>query len=192
MSSPLFVISYVALWIVVIVETLLLLGLLLIVSRDARAPEAPRQRLGGLEPGTVAPSFAAVDVQGRPISSSDIADALTALLFVSPRCQSCLTTLEELAGVTHKVSGNVVVVCQGAADECVGVARAYRLPRTIVDEDGSLSRTFRVDGVPIAVLVDRMNRVRSYGRPQRGDDLAKDLQSIRLAVGLEAEAATPT
>lgn len=166
--SLLFYLSYAALWILVIVQGLLLLGVVRMVYQRQQ-PTATNERLRS---GQEAPRFSTVDVTGAPIGSATFAGRLTALLFVSTACPTCMTTLEELAMLRHKALGNVVVICQAGRDSCARLAARYGLDVPIVaDGDGKIGQLFGISGVPTAVLIDEANRVLFYGQPQRGEEL---------------------
>lgn len=167
--------SHLALWVLVIVQGLVLLGL-------TRALYGLQQNGGGGGHNTTsdserlagqrAPEFVAVDVFGRPVASSDLWGKLTAMLFVSPLCSNCAVTLEELEGLKAKVDGNVVVVCLADTEQCRGVAEDYQLTVPVVaDPDERITKLYDVVTTPTAVLVGKGGRVLQYGRPGRADDL---------------------
>ncbi|HET8629148.1 MAG TPA: redoxin domain-containing protein [Thermomicrobiales bacterium] len=166
MSLP-FYLSYAALWVIVILNTLLLLGVVRMVYQ--------LQHSGGdgkLKPGEEAPPFRAVDLAGTPVRSADFAGRLTALLFVSPTCPSCTTTLAEMDALRYKAQGNVIVICRAGRDDCARLAARHQLNvPTIADEDEEISRLFDISSVPTAVLINAGGRIQSYGNPMRGEDL---------------------
>lgn len=168
MSLP-FYVSYVALWILVIVQSLLLLGVVRLVYQLQGSATAGKQ----LQNGQEVPRFSTVDLTGAPVRSADFAGRLTALLFVSPTCPSCMTTLDELDALRQKARGNVVVICGAGHADCSQLAERYRLGvPTVADEDGELARRFGIPGTPTAVLINEQNRIQSYGQPKHGEELA--------------------
>lgn len=183
-----FLVSYAALWVLVVIQGVVLVGLVSIVGRlhDANAPEHARAPLPGLEPGTPVPTFRARDLDGRQVVTSDLTGSMNIVLFVSPSCSSCVTTLDEMVGLSHKARGNVLVVCQADKTKCAQLAQTYGLVRTIPDPESELSQLFKVPVLPTAVLIDRSGRVQSYGQPSR----AAELEHVLDGDGLELAEAT--
>lgn len=167
--------SHLALWVLVILQGLILLGLTRTVYRlqqsgggGGHSSPSDSERLVGQR----APEFVAVDVLGQPVASSDLWGKLTALLFVSPLCSTCAVTLDELQGLKAKVNGNVVVVCLADTEQCRSVAEDYQLSVPVVaDPDERITKLYDVNATPTAVLVGKGGRVLQYGRPSRADDL---------------------
>lgn len=122
--------------------------------------------------GMPAPAFVAADLKGQTLSNEDLDGRPAVLLFVSPDCQNCLVTLEELEALHSKVDGAVIVVCRSEAARCVQLAETYDLAVPVIaDEDLSLSRVFGVSGAPTAVLLDADGLIESYGHPMKPEDL---------------------
>jgi peroxiredoxin len=171
--TEIFYLSYAALWILVVFQTLILLGVVRAVYRtssdvDSESPHGAHEHLAGHP----APRFAAVDVLGKGIDDTVLSGQQTVLLFVSPDCRTCAPTLHELEALKLKVSGSVLIVCRAGREECVRLAESYRLAAPpIADDDLKLSRLFGVRVTPTAVLIDADGRIQSYGHPMRGDEL---------------------
>lgn len=166
MPGP-FVVSYIALWILVVLQALILLGL-------TRSFYDLRQGSGSnaAYSGRPVPKFSVVDLQGRPVSSESISGKAAALLFVSPNCPSCMVTLAELEPLRHDTKRGLVVVCNGTDDECNKVASDYSLTMPVVaDTGGDLMKRLGVSGTPMAVRISAQGLIESYGEPARGEDL---------------------
>ncbi|MBI4521091.1 MAG: redoxin family protein [Gemmatimonadetes bacterium] len=170
--------SYAVLWVVVVAQTVILLGVVRIVAAGA----LPR-RLSDTTQGSLAPWFFAVDLEGRAVSTDTIAGRLTALLFVSPSCPTCLTTLAELHAIKHKVMGHVLLVCKGSRAECGLIAARYGISPTIADESDELSLRFGVLTTPTAVIVDESGRIVSHGTPVHREDLNELLRRSQEVTG---------
>jgi peroxiredoxin len=181
MSTP-FILSYVLLWAVVVLQSMLLLGMLRVIQNlqqghaqehggaDEPAAEPTAERLIGQE----IPAFAAVDIFGASFGSEQLRGRSTVVLFASPNCASCLLALEELNTVGRKANGNVVVVCGGRQDACRRMAQDFSLTvPVILDPDDEIQRLFDVAANPTAVLLNPNNRVVSYGHPVRGDEIGQ-------------------
>jgi peroxiredoxin len=176
-SGP-FVVSYVLLYAIVILQGMLLLGAARAIHELRQGHVAPEPEPG--EPtserllGKEAPTFAAVDISGAMIGTEQLRGRSSVVLFVSPTCHSCMLTLDELNVVSAKVNGNVLVVCGARAEGCRSLARDYQLTvPVVVDEDARISTLFDVSSTPTAVLLNPGNRIVSYGHPMRGEELAE-------------------
>jgi methylamine dehydrogenase accessory protein MauD len=180
MDTPFFL-SYGALWVLVIGQSLILLGLVRAFYRLQRvAPgdlSAQATMNGGLK-GMKAPELYDADVFGEVVDGAKLSGRLRALVFVSPTCASCTVTLEELVALQTKAEGNVIVICRSTSDECRMLAEAYkrRVP-VIVDEDFEIGKRFQVTKVPSAVLINQDDRIQAYGHPGRKEEL-EDTSSV--------------
>jgi peroxiredoxin len=177
--------SLAALGALVILQGLVLLGLVRVVHQlqqgTALASLPPLQ--GEKLTGQRAPQFTAVDVSGTPVSSDDFTAALTALLFVSPKCSNCVVTLEELEFLQSKVDGNVVVVCMAGTEECRRIVGEFDLTVPVVaDPDEELSKRFDVIAPPTAVVISRGGHIVQYGHPGREEDLEGMLRKQQEAI----------
>jgi methylamine dehydrogenase accessory protein MauD len=169
--------TYVGLWVLVILQTLVLFGLL-------RQMLEIKQRLselradGGtryLRLGSRAPDFSAVELRsGQRVRRTDLLGHKSILLFLSPKCQTCDNLATEIHGIYHKADGRLLAVCQGEREECLRFMQGHgvNIP-VLLDPDSTISEAFRIDGTPMAVLLDDEVRVRSYGYPKKGEDLEK-------------------
>lgn len=180
-TSPAFAVSYALLWGLVVIQTLMLLGLVSGVRHLQRGNPTSNGLTGSPEGelaiGETVPNFVIIDTAGEQFDSSSLLGRVTALLFVSTNCHSCLTTLAELKVLQHKAADNVVVVCGGTREECGKLTDAYGFDlRIVADERQELGRQFRIPSVPRAVLIGPDNRIVSYGRPGRGADLEELLR----------------
>lgn len=163
--SDLFVVSYVGLWIVVIVQTLILLG----VTRSLYQLRSEVTETPSLK-GRPAPPFSAVDIWGEPVSSDSIRGTATVMLFVSPDCSTCSVTLEELKPLVNDKRRDLVVVCGGQSNACRQLALDYGLTVPVVaDEDDELLRLFEISGSPSAVRISAEGVIESHGEPARGE-----------------------
>lgn len=168
MSGP-FVLTYVALWVLVVLQTLILIGVI-------RALYELRQEYQAAEPpslqGHRVPNFSAVDLSGHGVSTASLAGEPAALLFVSPNCPSCMVSLAELKALVTDATRGLVVICHAGDDDCRRLAANYRLTVPVVaDEDGELMRLFGISGTPMAVRISAHGVIESYGEPARGEDL---------------------
>lgn len=169
MDAPLLTGSYVILWIVVLVQTIVLIELL-------RQVGIFRRRLGdeagalvtesGLERGSQAPAFARRELQtGRMVTEADLRGRAALVLFLSPRCQSCRELAPALPDYVRQVreEASVFTVCSGPADECERMMRSLKLTPVLLDPDQSMATSFKSLQTPTATVLDPEGRVRIQG-----------------------------
>lgn len=177
--SP-FDLSYLALWLLVVFQAMLLLGVV-------RALYRIRQQGVGLgsageerRAGEVAPPFTGRDLSGNWIGSDDFMGSRQVLLFVSPHCRSCETAVEDIGFLDGKIDGRATVICAGGTEEaCTHFSEAHALDRPmIVDDDMAISRLYRVEVVPSAFVIDEEGRIESYGNPMRDGRLVQEQLSV--------------
>jgi peroxiredoxin len=175
-DAPFFV-SYGVLWVIVVFQGLLLLGVTRAMyarGQDATTSSA-NEDVDGLERGTPLPDFTVRDVEGGLIQAGDFRGRTSAILFVSPTCPTCSVTLEELGALQSKTDENVVVVCRAATPDCQQLIDHYELSTPLIagDDAYSLSSLLRIAAVPTAVLIDADGAIDSYGAPKRGEELER-------------------
>lgn len=167
-----FVISYYALWLLVVLQTLILLGV-------TRALYDMRRQSWGAQPGRRVPQFSVVDLSGRDVSAASLVGAPAVLLFVSPSCQSCMLTLDELKALASDGKRGLTIVCEAEDEDCRRLAATYQLTASVVpDGAGTLRTLFGVPGLPAAVRIDANGVIESYGRPARGKELEEILAGL--------------
>ncbi|HZM77869.1 MAG TPA: redoxin domain-containing protein [Candidatus Limnocylindrales bacterium] len=171
-----FYVSYAALWLVVVFQSLVLLGLVRTVYRlNAHpSPDGSATTSGHLV-GQRIPDFTAVDVSGNIFDHESLAGRVSALLFVTPDCRSCMATLAEVSALRLKVNGNLIIVCRAGSQECKLLQETYNLENVpvVIDEAHELSKLFDVHGSPTAVLVGASGVIQSYGHPMGADEFAQ-------------------
>ena len=167
MDSMPFYLSYIALWILVVLQSLVLLGVVRIVYQLQQNGATSGSH--GVSLGEEAPAFSAVAISGVPISSTDFAGRLRALLFISPDCPACTEILEDIEYLNHKAQGNVIVICRASRHQsCTQLVEQYEFTNPIIeDKDAHISQLYRISAVPTAVIIDANNIVQSYGQPPR-------------------------
>lgn len=178
MTEALYV-SYALLWVVVLFQTFLLLGMLrTLYSLQHQNPPPPTPGTKEHLAGQPIPAFSATDLAGARVDSGELSRQLTALLFVSPECGTCAVTLDELEQLKVKAEGNVVVICRSDAASCRALVEEHGLTsvQVVADEDEKVSQLLGIDGVPTAVLVND-GHVLTYGQPMRGEELEQMMAS---------------
>lgn len=113
-------VSSVVLWILMIFNILLTLGLARRISRQL--PRVPK--LEFLKPGRPAPAFTARTLEGDEITLADYAGHPVAFVFVSPHCQACrekIPVLETMRSRAKRKGVEIVLVSDSGEEE----TRAY-------------------------------------------------------------------
>src|SRR2546427_2726133 len=166
MSSDLVVplyLSYGALWILVIVQGVVLLGVVRIVSQLQKRGAAANPGMRG-----EAPAFTAVDLSGRRIATKDLAGRMTALLFASPHCEACTDSLADVEYLRREGHANVIVICQSGREDCAKFAEEHRIGAPVIaDADNRVSDLYNASAVPMIYLIDADNQIQAYGRLPR-------------------------
>lgn len=155
-------------------------------SPAAAAPSGPK----GLAPGTPAPSFALADLDGRTVELDDLLDADRdlVLIFSDPGCGACEPLFPQLGPLQRdEASGPLpVVISLGELAANQAKADKHGLEQMLIAADFELARSYGVNGMPGAVLVDRDGRV--AGDPAVGavavqtllDEVASPLRLVKV------------
>jgi peroxiredoxin len=179
-DSTLFYVSYIALWILVVFQTLILLELVrrsgsTRASSEAEGPTG--EKTDFLEGGSPAPIFEAPDVaSGKLFNSRELLGQRALLVFISPGCGTCESVASELVEFSAKSSMRMLALCSGPEAQCAQFVQQH-LPaiQALVDRDGGISNQFGIKRVPTAVQIDADGNVLQYGipRPATRLDLAE-------------------
>lgn len=188
-----FTATYVALWALVLFQTLVIIGLLRELAEIRRLAEDGRlpQRL---PLGARGPHLSGTDPRtGAAVDTALFAGRELVLLFVSPGCQFCW----RLADATRKLPAlaadaalSRIAVCRGSAEECAGLVAAFApdVP-ALLDASGSMSQRYGVRSTPVVFVLDRDGRVRGSGSPRHGGELAELVARARASVVPDAATA---
>jgi methylamine dehydrogenase accessory protein MauD len=157
--------SYIVLWILVLLLAFLLAGALRQLGLlQLRLGDDPGALITdtGLERGTEAPDFSALDAAtGEPMSLSDLPAVPRMLVFASPGCLSCRELIPGLNEV-RKTRGDwdFLIVCRGDLESCQGFGRMNGLEAPmVVDTTGQIEKDYAVTLTPFAYVVDHEGRV---------------------------------
>jgi methylamine dehydrogenase accessory protein MauD len=162
-------VSFIALSLIVLVLGFLLLGALrsLALLRwrlDQLEATTPR-RVGrdGLKLGARAPDFRLPGVSGREVALSDFAGRRVLLVFTQDGCAPCHNVLPELDRL-HRDGLGVLVVNNGHPDAARRWAAkaGVRVP-ILIQEKFELSRRYEVFATPFAFLIDEQGIIASKG-----------------------------
>jgi hypothetical protein len=183
-----FLSTYLALWGLVLFQSLIILGLLRELTEIRRLAEDGRlpQRL---PVGAHGPRLKGSDLRtGAAIDSSLFAGRELMLLFLSPGCRMCWRLADGTRKPAAEPALSRIAVCQGSAAECAGFADvlASDVP-LLLDATGGSSRSYGVRSTPVAFVLDPDGRVRASGSPRHAGELAELLERARATVLPEEE-----
>lgn len=112
--TGLWLISYITLWLLVIMLTVIVLGLVhqLGVIHVRLGPEEDLiTTQEGLELGTTAPDFRGMDVlHGREISLADLRGRASVFVFISPGCRPCQELMPHLVSFQRVQDGKINLI----------------------------------------------------------------------------------
>lgn len=186
--SGLWIGSFAALWVVVVVVGFLVLGMLRrIAPLLERAEETFQATLstsfGGLAVGAKVPSFEARTVSGESFTDADLLGGRSVVLFLGSSCRACESFVEDLGtGHIPRLGARLVVVAEDR-DSASELARATDVT-VLIDHDRVLAETFDTRLVPRAFVVDGRGSVLAEGRPNEWNQLER---LIAEGGGLDSE-----
>jgi methylamine dehydrogenase accessory protein MauD len=197
--TPWWLVSYVALWLVVLSLGFLLLGALRALGllrwrlEQLEATTPGRTGRGGLKPGKKAPDFTLPCVAGGEVSLHDFAGRRVFLVFTMSGCKPCQGVVPELNQLQRGGEVQVLVVNNGELEATRRWAREVRagVP-VLVQQQFSVSKRYEMYGTPFAFLIDERGVIASKGIINNGQHIDFVLSGAGAAKHgpAEAEAAT--
>lgn len=156
--------SYVALWLVVllIVFSVLVLFRQLGVLHLRFGPRGALATDEGPELNTLAPMVESVDMTGRQLRIGGVGSPTT-VVFVSPKCSVCEDLLPAIRALHRAISRDVQVVVAVDGNGDLAASWARRLGAVPVLADLTVSELYGVAGTPYAVHIDGSGVVRRKG-----------------------------
>jgi peroxiredoxin len=134
--------------------------------------------------GQVAPDFALKATSGTNFRLSEHRGEVVLLAFLGSRCGQCGAQLSAVSRLvdTYRSAGLAALAVnvddnQVAAAE-YAIAHPVSFP-VLLDPDKAVARAYRVDNLPLLLLVDRAGIVRHVHRDHRSGDEQKFLERIR-------------
>jgi methylamine dehydrogenase accessory protein MauD len=175
-------VSIVALWVLVIVETVLLV-LLLRALGDLRQKGAFHNagmeltRIEGISIGEQAPSFEAVDFDGDTVCLGDFQEQRLILAFISPGCRACAAAIQALNAI-HQDEHNLSILIVGSSDPELNrvYAAEHRAMVSILTPSTNIERElYRIPGVPFIFVLDETKVIRAKGYVNYREDISQML-----------------
>jgi hypothetical protein len=178
-EMTLFEVSYVALWIIVVVLGIAVYALyyhfgeMYLTSAEGRASQGPRvgERLRS--------------VHANPLDGPTIElprpSQRTILLFTAPACAVCSALFAELAALSD--SGflqDVLVVTSGSTDDAMKWQSILPLTRIVIDSRASLRARYGIGVTPFGVATDASGHVRTRGVVSNADNLRGLIVQARI------------
>lgn len=117
--------------------------------------------ISGLEVGTIAPNFTAIDQQGQPFQLNDLEGRKRILAFVAPGCPSCTGTLAALAELLHSDQGPVGLII-GTSDEQSNqdYVQERRIHLPFLTPNDTVEQVYRVQSYPLVFALDEQGVIR--------------------------------
>jgi len=176
--SPWWLISFIALWLVVLSLGFLLLGALRSLGLlrwrldQLEATTPSRIGRGGLKPGKTAPDFTLPGAAGGEVSLHDFAGRKVLLAFTQSGCKPCHRIVPELNRLQRGGDVQVLVVNNGemeATPKWAGEAQAgFPL---LVQQQFSVSKRYEMYATPFAFLIDERGVIASKGIINNGQHI---------------------
>ncbi|MDW8326619.1 MAG: TlpA disulfide reductase family protein [Anaerolineales bacterium] len=180
--------SSLLLWVLVLLNLLLTLGL-------ARRMRAAFPRLETLKVGQRAPDFTARTLNGETVTLAAYARRPVAFVFVSPDCQPCreaLPRLQELRSQAQQFGVELILVSDAAEDKTLSFVEglADGLPVLVAPrERTSFLSDYKAMGTPSYCLLDAQGKVRAAGPglAELGEKLRALAHELGGGDGMEGE-----
>jgi peroxiredoxin len=176
-------ISYFVLWVLVLVETLLLLLLLRALSElrqqlklaiGTTSTEKPNLEVGGLEIGEIAPLFVATDQNGNTFSLDQWQGQRRLLVFVSAGCTTCKKTIALLNRLLQREPDLQVLVVAMDGDESTNreFAQKSNAQMPVLTTDTDVARElYRVRMISAVFALDERGVIRAKKLVNEMDNL---------------------
>jgi methylamine dehydrogenase accessory protein MauD len=168
--SAWWLVSYVALWLVVLSLGFLLLGALRALGllrwrlEQLEATTPSRTGRGGLKPGKRAPDFTLPCVAGGELSLHDFAGRRVFLVFTQSGCKPCHKVAPELNRLHDAGALQVLVVNNGEAEATRQWAAEVKARFPVLrQQQFGVSKRYEMYATPYAFLIDERGVIASKG-----------------------------
>jgi hypothetical protein len=168
------------LWVIAIVQGVVIVALVHQLAGIRRVANAGGQFGSRLKIGTLAPQFAARDLQTKqPVLSSMFLGHRFALCFMNADCHVCRSLAFELANKHTDALAGLVIYYDGPADADGTVFGSLAAKMPVLCKDTSdVAEAFQLEEFPVAIVIDESWRLVGKGFPVRADDLVSLLAGI--------------
>jgi hypothetical protein len=161
------------LWLIVIVQGAIIVALVHQLAGIRRVANVGGQLGTRLPIGSLAPQFAARDLQSkRPVLSSMLFGRRFVLCFMNADCQVCRSLAFELANKPADVLSGLVIYYNGSSDPDGTVFGSLAKKMLVLCKDAvDVAEVFQLEEFPVAIVIDESWRLVGNGYPVRVDDL---------------------
>jgi methylamine dehydrogenase accessory protein MauD len=181
-------ISNAALWLIVIALAVALLAVVrqLGVLHERIAPVGALMLAKGLKVGEMAPTVAAQDLEGRPITLglARAEERTTLIVFVSPTCPVCKTLLPILKSSLGSERDwlDIILASDGDIASQRDFVLTHRLGGFPYIVSAPLGISYQVSRLPFAVLIDAQGVLRARGIVNSREHLESLFEAKRLGL----------
>lgn len=128
-----------------------------------------------------APDFTLKDLDGRNVRLSDYKGKTIVLYFMATWCPECRSTIPQLKEIYSSYNEKGLVLLSidvmESKEKVAAFSRNHNIPySTLLDEDGTVYRSYGVGGVPLKALIDRSGRIICWNCRSFDDLLAKQFE----------------
>ncbi|HET6460589.1 MAG TPA: TlpA disulfide reductase family protein [Syntrophales bacterium] len=128
-----------------------------------------------------APDFTLKDLDGRNVRLSDYKGKTIVLYFMATWCPECRSTIPQLKEIYSSYNEKGLVLLSidvmESKEKVAAFSRKHNIPySTLLDEDGTVYRSYGVGGVPLKALIDRSGRIICWNCRSFDDLLAKQFE----------------
>lgn len=183
--STVFYSSYVALWVLAVVEAILLLLVYRHFGMMALGSIEGVQR-DGLPIGTQAPAIVGVTASGEDTRWEPTSERAQLALFASPGCEPCEQIIPALREIWSANQGlGIVSIVPGTAESARLLVDKFRPPFTCLADDGSGAfDNYRVRVTPFAFVVDQEGRVLAKGLCNSPDRIVQLFEQAQVQISI--------
>jgi peroxiredoxin len=134
--------------------------------------------------GQGAPDFALKATSGTNFRLSEHRGEVVLLTFWGSRCGQCSAQLSAVSRLvdTYRSAGLAALAVNVDDDQRAAIDYAVAHPVSypvLLDPDKSVARTYRVDNLPLLLLIDRAGNVRHVHRDFRSGDESRFVERIK-------------
>jgi hypothetical protein len=203
MNFDLFHVSYIAIWVLALLQGVLTLALLrhlaelrgLMKQTWGEGAEEAFKEDDFLPTGSRAPEFAGFDARsGKPVGIHNL-DGGGAMLFLSSECRLCKGLAESLRQYPLNGQHPIIAVCRGGKEAAMFFGKRLSEDIYLMSEEAEeTAKLYHVSSYPTLVVIGPARIVRGYGHPSDVENL-RDLLERNLnkaPVGVEVMSQSAT